>query len=425
MMSQEETFRNELLHALFQDLQYAEQLLSKNDDWANLDSIDENSNSILHMLAYHDMAPAAKLLLKYGANVNMRNRNGEGPIHWATRRKSFRTLLVLIEFNVDVNIQDISGSTPSHLCAVLDLPEIVPLLASSGILRSDIVDNDGNTALVSAEITGHDAVSSILKRSLAIMNKLSVSANSNKEKSLKVPYLSQQQTISSASLLNSSLRDPSLSLSKKLSSTSLSILSTPNPHTSRTKAPFKKKPYIFWSSEPRSDPFTTATSEGLLNLHEPISPDPLKPLIQCQSIWEKISSSPEWPLHSANPSYKPTFSNISQSLVRSTIASKVASSSAVEQLLNLTPRFFPFLPRLSTSYDLVLVVEQCVSCHLHTMSLSHNEKKYTKIADNILESISTFILECKFPVRLFAYKVKAKKSEYRYGSLLYTHPILN
>eukprot|EP00981_Chlorochromonas_danica_P006988 scaffold1510_cov176-Ochromonas_danica.AAC.8 len=71
----------------------------------------------------------------------------------------------------------------------------------------------------------------------------------------------------------------------------------------------------------------------------------------------------------------------------------------------------PFLPRLPADLscgqadylDVILTVEHCVDCHLHSdQSLRHDPKKYVTAAINVLYGIIQAIVTSKFKVRLFA-----------------------
>ena len=112
---------------------------------------DRNTNSILHVLAYrdqvyfpplihsfslifsyvYDQVQAIELLLAQGADPNVKNRNGETPIHWASKMSSVLSLSVLLMNGADVNAQDNSGSTAMHYAALRGIPEVVPMLLSA------------------------------------------------------------------------------------------------------------------------------------------------------------------------------------------------------------------------------------------------------------------------------------------------------
>lgn len=47
--------------------------------------LDKNKVSSLHYAARYDHLPIVKLLVKFGANVNIRGDDGLTPLHWCAR----------------------------------------------------------------------------------------------------------------------------------------------------------------------------------------------------------------------------------------------------------------------------------------------------------------------------------------------------
>lgn len=61
-------------------------------------------------------------------SVNMRDRKGRTPLHWATRYGCIATMSVLLGAGVDVNLQDRSGLSPLHLAVGQDQTAVSQLL---------------------------------------------------------------------------------------------------------------------------------------------------------------------------------------------------------------------------------------------------------------------------------------------------------
>jgi hypothetical protein len=138
----------------------------------------------------------------------------------------------------------------------------------------------------------------------------------------------------------------------------------------------------------------------------------LNTIVSAEEAWTKLTSSTFRSGLNLDLSTSGTSMNLSNSLM-----TRKKYKSPYYKLLDIPPRFIPFLPKSSTIYDLVLVIEHCACCHLHSMSLRHDEHKYTKLADSLLDQIVNLLIDHTYPVRLFAYKKKSLKSEGRLGAL--------
>ncbi len=55
-----------------------------------------------------------KNVIKEGANVNIKNKNGETPLHRAVRLHYIELAETLINYGADVNTEDEHGITPLH-----------------------------------------------------------------------------------------------------------------------------------------------------------------------------------------------------------------------------------------------------------------------------------------------------------------------
>ena len=118
--------------------------------------------SPLHVAAAQGDTKAVRRLISTGADVNVRNENGEfaienrgvlvhcadgeTPLHLAAREGSTETALTLMSAGANVNARSEDGSTPLHLAASRGHTEIALALVGAG---ASVVarDNDGETPL--------------------------------------------------------------------------------------------------------------------------------------------------------------------------------------------------------------------------------------------------------------------------------------
>ena len=79
------------------------------DSYSNNDiDSDSDSNSKLN----EDLVEIVKLLLEYGAEVNVRNENGETPLHSASEKGQFEIINLLLKNEADVNAVNNREWTP-------------------------------------------------------------------------------------------------------------------------------------------------------------------------------------------------------------------------------------------------------------------------------------------------------------------------
>ena len=91
---------------------------------ADVDALDDDHSTPLHLAAQYSGVKAARPLLKHGANIHARNKNGRTPLHESLAnfhnkgyRHSLDIISLLLENGADVDARDNDHSTPLHLGA--------------------------------------------------------------------------------------------------------------------------------------------------------------------------------------------------------------------------------------------------------------------------------------------------------------------
>jgi len=116
-------------------------------------SWDRGGDAAIHTAAWRDAAANIRQLAKSGADVNLRNRQGETALFKAIDYHNLAAVKALLEVGADPNIGDNKGNTPVHLAAKMgDIKmtmKILPLLMQHGG-KIGIKNNDGETPLQAA-----------------------------------------------------------------------------------------------------------------------------------------------------------------------------------------------------------------------------------------------------------------------------------
>jgi serine/threonine-protein phosphatase 6 regulatory ankyrin repeat subunit B len=122
-----------------------EELLSRGFDREIWEACGNNNWTPLH--GGYDTAPVLKLLLDAGANVNAVNSDGKTALHLASYEEITASVKLLVEHNADLSIADQNGSTALH--EAVDKAEIVEVLLDKGT-EVDVLNNEGQTPLFRA-----------------------------------------------------------------------------------------------------------------------------------------------------------------------------------------------------------------------------------------------------------------------------------
>lgn len=113
---------------------------------ADINAKDQNDNTILQTCIYYP--ETVKWLLNNGFDLNIMDKKGRTPLHWALVNKdSLRELLGRGE--LDVEARDKEGKTPLFVAAseFSTYEALEVLLDSTEVLNTDVRDNLGNTPL--------------------------------------------------------------------------------------------------------------------------------------------------------------------------------------------------------------------------------------------------------------------------------------
>ncbi|WP_225537147.1 ankyrin repeat domain-containing protein [Wolbachia endosymbiont of Mansonella ozzardi] len=112
------------------------------------------------------MLRVAKLLVKYGANVNDNYERDRTPLHIAIGRKQLETARLLIKNGANVNAKTNNHSkddlTPMHLTIFVDMPEFIELLAIHGAIIDERESTEGHTPLHFIALYGNKSIIQVL-----------------------------------------------------------------------------------------------------------------------------------------------------------------------------------------------------------------------------------------------------------------------
>jgi len=117
----------------------------------NLDQVfGSNKDTVLIVTArYANALESLKVLIKYGATLDLKNEIGETALFYATLYSNLAAADELIKAGADKDIQDIYGKTPLIVAAARNDIELLNKLIESGA-NKDIQNNNGKTALIVA-----------------------------------------------------------------------------------------------------------------------------------------------------------------------------------------------------------------------------------------------------------------------------------
>ena len=105
---------------------------------------------------------ALRLLLKAGADPNIKDKGGFTPLQWAAQEKQLSAMKTLISFGADVNCKSKKGITPLMSASIVGFYKGVELLLSAGA-DVNIQDKKGNTAITFSEENKYSKIIKVLQ----------------------------------------------------------------------------------------------------------------------------------------------------------------------------------------------------------------------------------------------------------------------
>ena len=143
------------------DLKKIESLLKRG---VNPNIRDKDGQTPLHKAAYGGHVAVAKLLLEHGADIHARDNANWTPLHEAAYKGHVDVVRLLLEHGADPNAKGKDGVTPLHTAAFNGHVNVARLLLEHGA-NPNTQDKDGITPLHFAAFNGHvDVVKLLLER---------------------------------------------------------------------------------------------------------------------------------------------------------------------------------------------------------------------------------------------------------------------
>lgn len=133
------------------------------------DELPDDDWTPLHYAAMEGRANSVQHLINGGADINIKDNDGETPLYYAIMNGYTDIAALLIDYGTDVSEKGNNGLTPLHEAAAWGNAVIVKMLINKGaIINSQ--DNFGRTPLKHAVIKGHTNVVKILIENYADVN---------------------------------------------------------------------------------------------------------------------------------------------------------------------------------------------------------------------------------------------------------------
>jgi hypothetical protein len=112
-------------YALLCDTKHVKRLLEEGTD-PNIR--DKDGNTPLHFAASKDCAEVARLLLRHGADPNAQDKNGDTPLHAAAYWGRVDVVKLLLERGADPTVKNRGGKTPLDIARARGHREVVSLI---------------------------------------------------------------------------------------------------------------------------------------------------------------------------------------------------------------------------------------------------------------------------------------------------------
>ncbi|KAL1952606.1 hypothetical protein VTO42DRAFT_4691 [Malbranchea cinnamomea] len=115
--------------------------------------------------------PIVDLLIRKGADVNMKSISGQSALHFATSKNNISTVHKLLSHKCNARVRDSRGQLPLHRAAAIGSIPLLRILLEDGKSPLNTPDIDGLTALHHAISEGHGEAALVLLRAGAEADK--------------------------------------------------------------------------------------------------------------------------------------------------------------------------------------------------------------------------------------------------------------
>ena len=134
----------------------------------NINAVDIKNTTALVIAAQYDHTILVFFLVKEGANISLLDDCSDSALHWAAYKGNLQTAALLHYLGLPADSADSYGSTPLHLAAARNAPQVIEYLideSSSSIDRLvQIKDAKGRTPMDVARERGNEMAVRLLKK---------------------------------------------------------------------------------------------------------------------------------------------------------------------------------------------------------------------------------------------------------------------
>jgi ankyrin repeat protein len=137
---------------------------------ANANANFEDHSTALHLASFWGRLKAAQLTLEYDANIHVRNKRGQTPLHRVLDRLVDEDVLLnifldtircLLDHGADIDALDNDHATPLHMVAYYGCAKAARLLLEHGA-NVHLQDNEGQTPFQVASMKGRKEIAQLL-----------------------------------------------------------------------------------------------------------------------------------------------------------------------------------------------------------------------------------------------------------------------
>ncbi|MEG7523874.1 MAG: ankyrin repeat domain-containing protein [Chromatiales bacterium] len=134
-----------------------------------LNTIDKNGNAPLHIASKNGHNTIVKILIDKGADANLTNKNGDTPLNWALIKGNEDIAEFIIGKGADINGVNKHANPPLHKALEFKRRNIAELIINKGA-DVNAVDRNGKTALLWASMQGFEDIVKLVIQEGADLN---------------------------------------------------------------------------------------------------------------------------------------------------------------------------------------------------------------------------------------------------------------